>query len=66
MSIEKNISSRVQHKHDTEANWDRAETFIPKAGELIIYDVDDNFDYPRIKIGDGVKFLSDLKFVVKE
>jgi hypothetical protein len=27
---EKNISSRIQHKHDTQANWEKAVGFIPK------------------------------------
>ena len=30
MAIEKNINSRIIHKHDIEANWNRATTFIPK------------------------------------
>ena len=56
MANEKQINSRIQHKHDTEANWYTAGTatnpFIPKAGELIIYDPDDNYDV-RTKFGDG-------------
>jgi hypothetical protein len=27
---EKNIKSRLIHKHDVEANWSLAENFIPK------------------------------------
>ena len=57
---EKNIQSRIQHKHDTEANWNQTTNFIPKAGEIIIYDKDDNVDYNRIKIGDGVTDISAL------
>ena len=34
------FNTRIQHKHDVEANWLKATTFTPKAGELIIYDVD--------------------------
>ena len=33
----KNIKTRIQNKHDFEINWLDA-TFIPYAGELIIYD----------------------------
>ena len=29
---------RIVHKHDIEANWLKAENFIPKQGEIIIYD----------------------------
>lgn len=62
MSKEKNISSRIQHKHDIEINWNKASNFIPKAGEIIIYDIDEIYSYPRIKIGDGIKFVNDLSF----
>lgn len=63
MSFEKNINTRVQHKHDIEINWNKAINFIPKAGEIIIYDADANNTYSRIKIGDGVKTVSALDFV---
>lgn len=59
---EKNIQSRIQHKHDIEANWLKATNFIPKAGELIIYDVDSNNAAPRFKIGDGTTVVSSLPF----
>lgn len=62
MAIEKNINSRIIHKHDIEANWNRATTFIPKQGEIIIYDADNNYNYSRLKIGDGVNIINDLKF----
>lgn len=48
------IKSRIQLKHDTEANWIKATNFIPLAGEIIIYDKDDNHDQVRIKVGDGI------------
>lgn len=66
MANEKNINSRVQHKHDTEANWNKATNFIPKAGEIIIYDADLTYNYPRIKIGDGNTLLSTLSFIDKQ
>ena len=37
MATEKNISSRIIHKHDTEVNWNKATNFIPKAGEIIVF-----------------------------
>lgn len=61
---EKNILSRVQHKHDIEANWIKAVNFIPKKAELIVYDPDENFDYSRTKIGDGIKNVNDLPFII--
>ena len=64
MSVEKNINARVQHKHDIEANWIKAINFIPKKAELIIYDPDENFDYSRTKIGDGIRNINDLPFII--
>ena len=42
------LKTRVQNKHDTSTNWAKATTFVPLAGEVIVYD-----DLKRIKIGDG-------------
>lgn len=63
MSIEKNMNTRIQHKHDTEANWNKAVNFIPKIGEIIVYDIDENNIYPRIKIGNGINTVNTLKFI---
>lgn len=54
--------SRIIHKHDTEENWIKAVNFIPKQGEIIIYDKDDNYNYERMKIGDGTSKVNDLPF----
>ena len=59
---EKNITSRIVHKHDTETNWSKATSFIPKQGELIIYDIDETHDYERFKIGDGTQNVNALPF----
>lgn len=59
---EKNIKSRIVHKHDTELNWSKATNFIPKQGEIIIYDIDSNHSYERIKIGDGTTKVNNLPF----
>ena len=40
LSNEKIINSRQQQKHDIEANWLKAVNFVPKPGELIIYDAE--------------------------
>ena len=63
---EKNILSRIQHKHDIEANWSQINNFIPKDGELIIYDIDESHSYPRFKVGDGTSNINDLTFTDKE
>lgn len=62
MSVEKNMNTRIQHKHDTEANWNKAINFIPKIGEIIVYDIDENYNYSRFKIGDGVRTINNLEF----
>lgn len=62
MATEKNITSRVINKHDIEANWNKATTFIPKPGEIIIYDADETHTYARVKIGDGDKTVIELPF----
>ena len=59
---EKNLNARIIHKHDTEANWQKATSFIPKQGELIVYDIDSTYSYERFKIGDGSTVVSSLPF----
>lgn len=59
---EKNIKSRIQHKHDTETNWIKAENFIPLIGEIVVYDVDASNSVPRFKIGDGIRNINNLNF----
>lgn len=53
---------RIVNKHDTEANWLKATGFIPKKGELIVYDKDSTYNYERFKIGDGSTVVSSLPF----
>ena len=60
--------SRIIHKHDIEANWNTAaekSNLIPKQGEIIVYDRDENYDYERIKIGDGITNVTNLPFIDK-
>ena len=59
---EKNINTRIVHKHDTEENWNKATNFIPKAGEIIIYDPDATYAVARQKVGDGTTKVSELPF----
>jgi hypothetical protein len=65
MAIEKEINGRIIHKHDIEENWKKAVNFIPKKGELIIYDADGDIMYERIKVGDGVTAVSNLPFYLE-
>lgn len=55
---------RIRQKHDTEANWLKATTFVPLDGELIIYDIDDLHSTPRFKVGDGTKTVGNLPFLI--
>lgn len=60
---EKYLNTRIQLKHDIEANWNKATGFIPKLAEVIIYDIDDNYGFPRMKVGDGKTVVTELPFV---
>lgn len=60
---EKQINGRIVHKHDIEANWNKAINFIPKNGEIIIYDPDSNYSYARVKVGDGTTKVTSLPFI---
>lgn len=58
---EKMLSARLQQKTDTSENWEKATTFVPKKGEMIIYS-----DLKQFKVGDGVTLLSALDFFTQE
>ena len=60
---EKIIVGRLVQKHDIEAHWLLATNFTPKQGEIIVYDVDENYTYERLKIGDGTTNVNALPFV---
>lgn len=62
--IEKELRTRMIQKHDIEVNWEKAINFIPKKGELIVYDPDENYDYSRVKIGDGISTVNELPFII--
>lgn len=59
---EKNLKVRIQHKHDTEERWLATTDFIPKQGEIIVYDIDETHSYARFKIGDGLTEIKQLPF----
>lgn len=62
MATERTLKTRVILKHDTEENWNKATTFVPKKGEVIIYDPDNAHPYSRQKLGDGEKTVVNLPF----
>ena len=74
----KTVKGRISNKHGTEEYWIlsvytdtskntlRDNPFIPLAGELIVYDPDSVYDYPRFKFGDGVNNVDQLSFVTEE
>ena len=69
MAAEKKITSRIQQKHDTAANWANATTFIPRKGEIVIYDAEYNTSgvqtqAVRFKIGDGSRTINNLPFAL--
>lgn len=74
MAQVKTVKTRIQHKHDIEANWIKATNFVPLAGELIIYDAETTstslegtgrttpITYTRFKFGDGTNTVTNLAF----
>lgn len=62
----KELKARIPMKHDTEGNWNKATNFVPLAGEMIIYDIDNGHSTPRIKIGDGVTKIGNLPFITND
>lgn len=58
---EKRFNTRIVNKHDTEVNWSKS-SLIPLQGEVIIFDIDDNYSYERIKIGNGAQNVNELPF----
>lgn len=59
------INTRISLKHDTETNWVAKTTFVPRIGEVIIYDNIGSSTSSRIKIGDGTTNINTLPFFGK-
>ena len=57
------IKTKIITCHDTEENWNKATTFIPKSGEVIVYSPDSTYAYSRITIGDGTTTIANLPFI---
>lgn len=67
MATEKEFRARLQQKHGTTEDWNKAENFVPKVGEIVVYDKYDKqgnqvADEVKMKIGDGVANVKDLPF----
>lgn len=58
----KTMNTRLKNKHGTEEYWTSHSTFVPLAGEIIIYDTDSTYSYSRIKVGNGSTTISNLPF----
>ena len=56
---------RMKCKHDIKANWALAVNFSPMAGEIIIYDPDEENPVARMKVGDGTTNVNDLPFLTE-
>lgn len=59
---EKELKARLVQKNDVEENWIKAVNFIPKKGEIIVYNPDASHNFIRFKIGDGESTVSQLAF----
>jgi len=60
---EKTLKTRIQNRHAPESYWTSNNTFVPRAGETIIYDVDSTNTHPRMKVGDGETTIANLPFI---
>lgn len=58
------MKARLSLLHKTEAEWRKFNNLIPEPGEVIIYDSDDNYNYVRLKVGDGKHYLHELDFFI--
>lgn len=64
MAEPKKIKTRIINKHATAAVWEATQDkFTPLEGELIVYDKDDTYSAPRLKIGTGSKNVNELNFI---
>ena len=47
--------------HKTASEW-TASNYTPAIGEMVIYDIDSNYNYERFKIGNGTSTVEELPF----
>lgn len=60
------MKARVSNLHRTAEEWSKLKNWKPEAGELIVYDPDLEFDYARVKLGDGIHTLAELPFFIDQ
>ena len=60
---QKALKAQLVHMHGTEREWAAKWNMVPAAGEILIYDADDENEEPRIKAGDGKTCVADLPFL---
>lgn len=60
------MRARISQLHKTEAEWAKLSSWVPEAGEIIVYDPvpGSRYNYARIKIGDGKNTLKKLPFFI--
>lgn len=63
---EKTIKGRVIVTHDIEDCWRLQVDFVPRRGEIIVYDPDKKYGFARFKIGDGKTKVNNLPFASSE
>ena len=62
---EKHFKVKVIHKCETAADWERS-SYVPSEGEIVTYKIDEQHNYERLKLGDGIHAVKDLPFVTDE
>ena len=60
-----NMRARVSQLCKTEAEWNSLFDFVPFKGEVIVFSPDEQFNYTRLKVGDGVTLLRKLPFFIE-
>jgi hypothetical protein len=55
------MKGKIIFRHKTAAEWVLSK-YVPSAGEKILYDPDENYNYTRVKYGDGQHEASELPF----
>lgn len=58
------MKARISQLHKTETDWLKHSNWIPESGELVVYDPDAAHTHARIKVGDGIRTLSELDFFI--
>ena len=60
------VSGKILFNKKTENEWNQIDSedspYIPLKGEKVVYDIDTNYGYTRVKFGDGETRLKDLPF----